>query len=302
MDIANKNPGDSHFSSELNQSTTELENIITKSGQSTSSITLDQISKGVSIYTAGADFYTDSGAADAYVLNAILSFNSPVVYFTGMRVRFVPANTNTGASTINVAGLGVKNIKLTDGTSDPDAEELTAGRIIELFYDGTSMLIVNSAIKTLLDIEKFSGLPLSGVTTSIPGPTFDLNSATLNLERRIRVNQTLAASASNQIILVLNGDVGTRYQIIGTFSALEFTTLNHDQASWDFNGVGNFGGLTQTALSVNNRALISPNHNMHTEVTFNLATVGSDHQLRVSYSGSSDIDNLLADIKIMRMR
>ena len=58
-------------------------------------------------------FYADSGAADAYVLTST-SYPAPA-FTTGLTATFIPAFTNTGASTVNVDGLGVKNIKAIDG-------------------------------------------------------------------------------------------------------------------------------------------------------------------------------------------
>jgi len=42
---------------------------------------------------------------------------SPTAYTDGMRVRFDAGNDNTGATTVNVAALGVKDIKLEDGST-----------------------------------------------------------------------------------------------------------------------------------------------------------------------------------------
>jgi len=85
------------------------------------------------------EFYyaNESGAADAYVLDANDGNENPQSYFLGLRVLFVATNDNTGASTIDVAGLGVKDIKKSFGSSD----DVQAGDIsgqTELIYDGTS--------------------------------------------------------------------------------------------------------------------------------------------------------------------
>lgn len=68
--------------------------------------------------SSNSDFYSDSGAADAYVLSAISPNVSPTSYRDGMRVRFIPDNNCTGgAVTVNVAGLGTKNVKLYGGAN-----------------------------------------------------------------------------------------------------------------------------------------------------------------------------------------
>ena len=128
---------------DFNEAIDELENIITGTGISLSSGDLNQVGKAVAAYAAGADFYVDSGAADAYVLSAVGSKQAPEAYFNGMRVRFRPTNANTGASTINVNSLGVKNIKLADGSADPLADDIGTATDTEAVYDGTSFRLLN---------------------------------------------------------------------------------------------------------------------------------------------------------------
>ncbi len=126
---------------EFNDIADELENIITSAGITLSQSDLFQLGKAVATYSAGGDFYTDSGAADAYVLSAIGSKQTPEEYFDGMRIRFLPENANTGASTINVNSLGVINIKKADGVSDPAAGDISTTEL-QLTYDGTNFRIV----------------------------------------------------------------------------------------------------------------------------------------------------------------
>lgn len=83
---------------------------------------------------ANGDFYTDGGAADAYVLTKIGTKQTAPAYTDGFKIRFIPANTNTGASTVNAAGLGVKNLKDTAG-GDLVAGAVTATEIVLAYYD-----------------------------------------------------------------------------------------------------------------------------------------------------------------------
>lgn len=143
QNIPTKNTGDSLTAAEFNQIPDELENAITDTGQSLSGGDLFQLSKAIANMVASGDFYTDSGAADAYVLGTIGSKKGPTLYATGTRVRFVVGNTNTGASTANINALGVKSITL-DGAA-LIGSELVAGRIVELRYDssgGTFELVI----------------------------------------------------------------------------------------------------------------------------------------------------------------
>lgn len=90
----------------------ELQNIITGSGQTLSGGDLNQLGKAIAVYASCGDYYVDSGAANAYVVDPISSKQAPNAYRDGMRVRFLPANPNNGASTINVNSLGLKDIRL----------------------------------------------------------------------------------------------------------------------------------------------------------------------------------------------
>lgn len=82
----------------------------------------------------------DTGSANAYVI----ATPSPTVigYTAGVGVSFVAANTNTGAATINVAGLGVQAIKEAGGGSLVGGDILV-GQMINLQYDGTNFQMVS---------------------------------------------------------------------------------------------------------------------------------------------------------------
>lgn len=82
---------------------------------------------------------TDTGAADAYV---VAMTYQPAAYTTGLQVVFRALDTNTGPSTINVGGLGVKAIKRFDGGAMGPGE-IVAGGMVELRYDGTAFRMTN---------------------------------------------------------------------------------------------------------------------------------------------------------------
>ncbi len=153
-DIPVKIDGESVLpAAEWNQLPAELEAAITDTGQGLSGGILDQISKAMSIYAGGGDFYTDSGVADAYVLTVVGAKKAPVAYFNGMSVRFLPGNVNGGgAATVNVASLGVKNIKLADGATDPEAGQLPGSAEITLTYDGTNFRITNVSAPLIIRV------------------------------------------------------------------------------------------------------------------------------------------------------
>lgn len=115
----------------------ELENAVTAGG-----ITLDgpdgpdsnktMLAESMTRHASGALWCADGGSANAYVLTMGGSFVAPRALFEGLTVRFRAGNANTGASTANAFGLGVKPIL------DHTQATLTSGsiqtRIVELIY------------------------------------------------------------------------------------------------------------------------------------------------------------------------
>ncbi len=124
----------------------DIDNFVITSGQTPSASDLNQLGIGAARYSSGGQFYTDSGTANAYVLSPVSPFKAPVDatngYFNGMTIRFRAGNANTGASTVNVNGAGVKNLKQSDGTTDLDANQLSPSNFSEFVYDGTAFRFV----------------------------------------------------------------------------------------------------------------------------------------------------------------
>lgn len=137
QDLNDKVTGGTLPATEWNEVPTELQNIIEKTGQTLSGLDLDQLGKGIASYVASGDFYIDSGTANSYVLSGVGSKQVPPAYVNGMKIRFIPANSNTGASTVNVASLGVKNLRRVDGTA-LQANDLQATVPVSFQYDTTS--------------------------------------------------------------------------------------------------------------------------------------------------------------------
>lgn len=83
----------------------------------------------------------DTGTANTYAIAPVPAITA---YTTGQIVTLKPANANTGAATININGLGSKNIKLLDG-SDPSANAVLATGVYLLIYDGTNFILLNQS-------------------------------------------------------------------------------------------------------------------------------------------------------------
>jgi hypothetical protein len=56
------------------------------------------------------------------------------------------ANGTGGATTLNVDTLGPVAVKLPDGITDPAPGEITAGRLYEIWYDGSRFRLLNASV------------------------------------------------------------------------------------------------------------------------------------------------------------
>lgn len=66
-------------------------------------------------------------------------------YVAGMTLSFIPVNTNSGAVTLDVDGLGAKNIFVGSSTA-LSSGDLVAGRIAQIQYDGTRFQLYQSSL------------------------------------------------------------------------------------------------------------------------------------------------------------
>lgn len=92
---------------------------------------------------SSTDFYGGSTGGSSNTYTATLS-PALAAYAAGQRFTLVANHTNTGAGTLNVNGLGAKTIKLRSGHALIGGE-IVNGRIIELTYNGTDMILTKYA-------------------------------------------------------------------------------------------------------------------------------------------------------------
>lgn len=117
-----------------------------------------------------SNFYTDTGAANAYVIT--VTTPQVVTQSAGLRVQFLATNANTGASTLQINALAAKNIKNLNGTALA-ANQILANAIVDVMYDGTQYLLLQSAFPAFSQItNSLSGdVNLSNVATYFDGPS-----------------------------------------------------------------------------------------------------------------------------------
>lgn len=163
--------------------TNGINNCLTKDGQNSPSGNLPMGSNkhtGVADGTSATDylavgqfqssalqFGVATGSANAFVLSLTPSI---ATYATGQTFRFQANHLTTGATTIDIDGLGVKSIKL-DGLYELSPYAIKTNQIITIIYDGTQFQPLDMSAITG-DIQMWSSsttklgwLQLNGTTT-----------------------------------------------------------------------------------------------------------------------------------------
>ena len=165
---------------EMNSVFYELQNTIQDAGITLSGSDLEQIGKTIAIYAGSGDFYADTGSANTYVLSPIGSKKSPPTYTDGMRVRFNAANANTGASTINVGGVGAVGFVQPDNTA-LTADQITTDEYVQgIYHSSISKFVIESVISkkvaTVAEIalDSLQNLP-NGVPTVLDFVAVDID-------------------------------------------------------------------------------------------------------------------------------
>ena len=227
--VTNKITGDPLGPSEWNQ-LAEIDNAITTSGQTPSTGNTNQIGIAMSKY-ASSDYFTDSGAADAYVLTATGSFKSPDAYFEGMKIRFRADNANTGATTINVATLGVKSVKKADGSTALAAGDIPTDRDTEATYDGTNFRLSGAS---------------TNASTSTAGITRYATSAEVNTGTSTTTAITPAALSGAQTMRARRGTTDQGTITSGVATKVQFNVEDWDVGSY-YDNATNFRFLPTVA-------------------------------------------------------
>lgn len=98
-------------------------------------------------YVSTSTIYHASGSQSAGTANAITLDFSPNIpgLHQGLRVSFIADSANTGATTLSIDGGTAKNIYEEVGAAPNalDANDIRAGAVIDLLYDGTQWIMLN---------------------------------------------------------------------------------------------------------------------------------------------------------------
>lgn len=151
-------------------------------------------------------YWADTGAVNALVITP-----SPALvggYGAGTSFEVRVANTNNGAATINVNGVGAVNIYKDTGTGIAalTGGELVAGNIIRLTHNGSQFQIMNSAAPV-----SSAGLVLLGTASFAAGAISITSLITSTYDEYLIKFRDILADASGSLLLQMSTNNGSSY-------------------------------------------------------------------------------------------
>ncbi|MCK5590608.1 MAG: hypothetical protein KAI72_01510 [Candidatus Pacebacteria bacterium] len=152
---------------EVNNIFAEAKTMVSSLGIAFNSGSYQQLAESIAVLVMNGQYFIESGTANTYVVSVSpVTRKAPPSYFLGMMVAFVAANASTGASTINISGLGVKSIKQPDGTAIITGDILTTG-LTTLYYDGTNFVLIKNPVNLASNAEVKGILPVANGGTGL---------------------------------------------------------------------------------------------------------------------------------------
>lgn len=262
---------------------TGLSTCITKDGQTTPTANIPMGSNkitGMAAGTAATDAanlsQAQSTAAKLLTVSGtdtITASGSPTVaaYTTGASYYFSPANTNTGAATINIDSLGAKSITK-NGTTALVAGDLTSGRIAVVVYDGTQFQLVSATTTGILSggNTAIGTSALSGLSTGLYNTAYGYealkvqSSANWNTGVGYQAGKSISTGGANTFIGYFSGSGLTTASSSVALGDSAFTSSNYSSAmclgqgsqvtGGSQNQIGNSGTTTYAYGAVQDRS------------------------------------------------
>jgi len=250
------------FNSLTSDLATGLSTAITKDGQTTVTANIPMANfkiTGLGAATAAADavrFSQLQGSADKLLTvtgtDTYVATASPALtaYAAGNLFSLVVPNTNTGASTINIDGLGAKAITRT-GSTALVAGDMIATEVVIVVYDGTRFQLINANSFTNLLVSgtlTYGGVTLTNAVTGTGKMMLDTNPTVTNYVESVVAIGTVTSSST---LSLTNGTVQTATLTASTVCTFTMPTatagksfvLLLKQAASTGNGTATFTGV-----------------------------------------------------------
>ena len=174
-------------------------------------IPLAQLDSNISALTTAINnlanfdnYYVDSGAVNAIAVT--VSSPQIVAYTAGLMLQVKVASTNTGATTININGLGNVAVVTPNGSA-VSAGALVSGGIYQFQYDGTSFQLQTPTVKSPFYAAKASNTARASTATlsNDPDLVYAISAAgTYRIDAYLYLTYGLATSPAGGFSLNLN--------------------------------------------------------------------------------------------------
>ena len=193
-----------------------------------------------SLQTQSATAFTTAGAAPAFTLTptpAATAYTSNLRF----RVKFNAGGT-TGSNTLNISGLGDKNLKQYDATGAKVAAIVAANQLADVEYDGTDLVVLTPLLNGASRIQPISAaVAANALTISASALSLDFRAATLGSGAVSTVSGTPA-----DLVISSGSSLGT---VSGQQSRIAVLALNN-AGTIELAAVNIAGGndLTETGL------------------------------------------------------
>ena len=228
-----------------------------------------------------SNYAVDTGTANNY---AITITGQTTTYAAGIAFQFKAANTNTGASTLNVNGQGTQSIVKTDGSALV-AGDIVSGAIATVMYDGTNFQLLNDSGGAG---GTFTNITVTGTATIATGNVANLISANVAItggsitgitDLAVADGGTGSSSLTAENVLIGNGTAAVKFVAPGTTG----NVLTSNGTTW----ISQATSSTTPSLIANgtsNVAIATANGNI------TMVTAGTE-KLRISTTGTVNVSN-----------
>lgn len=136
------------------------------------------------------DYAADAGSTDAYAITITPAITA---YAAGQEFTFKANTANTGAATLNVSGLGAKDIKKNYNTALATGD-IVANQIVKVVYDGTNMQIASPlATATVASVVYNAGTTTKDLSDATAATTVIAHGLGV-IPRKVRVRGAISAT------------------------------------------------------------------------------------------------------------
>lgn len=244
----------SEIDAEINDIATALTQSIAKDGQTVPTANLPMGGyKHTNVNTASARteyarasqvqdgtlaYLTSVSGADTITASAPIGLSA---YAAGQEFGFIAAGANTGAVTLNINGIGAKDVTKR-GSTALVADDIISGSFVIVRYDGTRFQVVTQILES--DVVRITGAQtIAGVKTFSDKPVIPDATAAQNPVSKAQLDAVSATIAPAVLVPTISDDMGadvsvtsgTSHQILGVPAwalrvEIEFLSISGDGA------------------------------------------------------------------------